>query len=148
MNLSHFRALTWEKFNLYNQVIQNLDLSFLPWKVISLKAESPIYPNDNGPDLFGGAAELYFVAIVRLRVRPPEGFWEHRDEFQDFTFTRTEAVLNIEYTEQYVLKRVHSFLKFVILHELDENLMYKGKRVFDPHKPTEESPIRRVDDFR
>lgn len=137
MNLSHFRALTWEKFSLYNQVIRNLDLSFLPWKVVSLKAVSPVYPSADDIDLFGGAAELYFVAIMRLRIRPSEGFAEHQNDFEDFTFTRTEAVLNIECTEQYVLKRVHSFLKFVILHELDENLLYKGKRVFDPHKSTE-----------
>jgi hypothetical protein len=44
-------------------------------------------------------------------------------------------------TPSNIVRRVKSMLIYLESHEVDENLLYKGRRVFDPHREKLEGPF-------
>lgn len=47
--------------------------------------------------------------------------------------------------EMKVIKRLYNFCHRIVQHELDEAFIYKGERIFDPHKTVEEMFPRKED---
>jgi hypothetical protein len=47
---------------------------------------------------------------------------------------RNELRPEFAYNEDMILQLVRGFLVSVVVHEVDESIIYKGCRVFDPHK--------------
>jgi hypothetical protein len=47
---------------------------------------------------------------------------------------RNELRPEFAYNEDAILQLVRGFLVSVVIHEVDESIVYKGHRVFDPHR--------------
>ncbi len=76
------------------------------------------------------AYEIRIEIQVRDRATGEKIPLQQRVNFQPFYFQGMEP----NKVEYHVLERIRYALKQLLTHEVDECLLYRGQRVFDPHR--------------